>query len=331
MRKDVKRARLWLVNNLNQRVRKLNERKGTEREIEKNLRKSERFRSEIQHLKDVDIDEVSKFALCNKQDSTANNNLLELDQQALLRLANHEIVQKQVVKFRQSYAIPIDRLILLVRSLGLQYQKKKKKIMQMAAEDALNSVKVPATDIKIGEEKINLSTPQDIILKSKKPVTSTKRTSNTLSKKNVLAVEPEVQKISSDSSLTDQELPTLSLESSVYCRNANNDNILPEVISVHSASNSGLPINRDAHKKIPWPKLSVPQIDKKVGSMEIKQIHLDQCDAESIFLDHSNEIDDCTQNITDLHRDSFFLGGVDIPSENDDDEGGSVPLHSMSR
>ena len=66
MRKDVKRARLWLINNLNQRVKKLGGKKGNEKEVEKNKRKVEKLRSEIQFLKHIDLDEVSKFALCKR-------------------------------------------------------------------------------------------------------------------------------------------------------------------------------------------------------------------------------------------------------------------------
>lgn len=338
----MKRARLWLINNLNQRVKKLNERKGTEQEKVKNLLKSDRLRQEIQHLKDVDIDEVSKFALCNKQDSSSNISLLELEQQVMLKLANHEIVQKQVVKFRQSYTIPIDRLILLVRSLGLQYQKKKKKLL-LAAENNVNSEKhsiIETKEKRQSEEKI-VATQQNISSNSPKSIISTKRIPHVTSKKNIVDADSKLKKTSSsvmrhqhgDSPLVDEEMSSHSLESSSLAYgNEVTGNIVADDFCVSEISKKQLSTTKDGHKKITWPKLSTPQIDKKVGSMEIKQIHLDQYEAETIFLDSSSKIDNCNQSTNELPRDSFFLGGVDVPSENDDDgERSSALLNSISR
>ena len=139
MRKDVKRARLWLINDLNHRVKKLNKATAKERDIEKNQCKAEKLRGEIQILKHIDVDEVSKFALCNKQESpnqVIDGNGLDIAQKVILHLANHKFVQEQVKMFREIYAVPIDRLIILIRSLGLQYQKKKKKsLLNISVEE----------------------------------------------------------------------------------------------------------------------------------------------------------------------------------------------------
>lgn len=347
MRKDVKRARLWLINNLSQRVKKLNERKGTEIEIEKNLRKSERFRREIQQLKDVDVDEVSKFALCNNRELTTNNNLLELDQQVLLRLANHQIIKNQVAKFRQNYAIPVDRLILLVRSLGLQYQKKKKKKMDMAAEDAINCAEDFTTDNSIGkklstqpdislkqslktkvigEEQIEFSSKPNGNLKSKKSNIATNKAPNTTKKSNSLSMNSKSEEICEDLSMCDQDILSSTVKSSIYCGNENNDETVSENTSVHVSQTQFL-VNKDgAHRKTQWQKLLCPQINKKVGSMEIKQIRLDHCEAETIVPEQSPKIDDFSKNILDLPRDSFFLGGIDIPSNTGEDERGPASL-----
>ena len=66
MRKDVKRARLWLINNLNNKIKLLKKKKGSEKELEKNLAKIKKNQDEMQLLKKLDVDEISKFALCNQ-------------------------------------------------------------------------------------------------------------------------------------------------------------------------------------------------------------------------------------------------------------------------
>lgn len=73
---------------------------------------------------------MSKFALCSKVEANqvpAQLEKLEVDQRAMFRLAYHKFVQAKVTQFRSDYAIPVDRLILLIRGLGIRYQKKKAK------------------------------------------------------------------------------------------------------------------------------------------------------------------------------------------------------------
>lgn len=135
MRKDVKRARLWLINQLNQRVKRLGG-KNAQNDVHraKNTRKLERQREELMVLKKIDIDDVSKYSLCHLLETENLENRLEKldsDQRAMLKLATHKLVQNHVVKFREAHPIAIDKLILLIRSLGLKYQKKK----EMSTED----------------------------------------------------------------------------------------------------------------------------------------------------------------------------------------------------
>ena len=89
----------------------------------------------MQILKHIDVDEVSKFALCSKlvpSEVVRELEKLEADQRAMLRLAYHKLVQTRVTTFRTDHPVPIDQLILLIRALGLKYQKKKlaKKLTQ---------------------------------------------------------------------------------------------------------------------------------------------------------------------------------------------------------
>merc|ERR1712071_199216 len=126
MRKDVKRARLWLINQLNQRVKRLGG-KNAQNDVHraKNTRKLERQREDLM---------VSKNSLCHLLETENLENRLEKldsDQRAMLKLATHKLVQNHVVKFREAHPIAIDKLILLIRSLGLKYQKKK----EMSTED----------------------------------------------------------------------------------------------------------------------------------------------------------------------------------------------------
>ena len=90
----MKRARLWLINNLNNKIKLLKKKKGSEQELAKNLAKVKKNQEEMQLLKKLDIDEISKFALCNQQQEAGDEKYLadlEPQQRALLRIANHKV------------------------------------------------------------------------------------------------------------------------------------------------------------------------------------------------------------------------------------------------
>ena len=336
MRKDVKRARLWLINNLNQRVKKLGGKKGNEKEVEKNKRKVEKLRSEIQFLKHIDLDEVSKFALCNKQETQIQSNESELDlsQHAMLRLANHKFVQEQVTKFRQIYAVPMDRLILLIRSLGLQYQKKKRKLSletnneeDAKPEEQVEVVKSQKKQASSKQKKIKPSLePQETSvivsthLKNEEVSSSTSVSAfQDVSKESPKVVERIVSNITEVQSTEGQSFEEITHDTELKINTNEDIKTGTASSSANSVTKKTFKCKENVRQKIPWPKMSAPSIDKKIGSMEIRQLNLDKIEADTISLDDSKNISNNKHEINELPRDSFFVGGVDLPSDDDDD------------
>ena len=121
------------INNLNNKIKLLKKKKGSEKELEKNLARIKKNQDEMQLLKKLKVDEISKFALCNQQEVVDSKYLLTLEPQerVLLRIANHKFVQLHIKNFLANYSVSKDRLILLIRSLGLQYQKKKYQFLRL--------------------------------------------------------------------------------------------------------------------------------------------------------------------------------------------------------
>ncbi len=346
MRKDVKRARLWLINNLNQRVKKLSVKKGNEKELDKNKRKVEKLRSEIQLLKHIDLDEVSKFALCNKQEMLpqANQNELNMAQHVMVRLANHKFIQDQVQKFRQTYTVPMDRLILLIRSLGLQYQKKKRKLLLDGQVDEVvepEKVAGVATRLKkedfVKKQKARQPTASKPTVEPKEnSVTDpTKTESDEVISSSIAAIKDDLN----ESSTVEVERADILLQSSKEARinkkiSESTENRTCDRMTSSASSNSvtkTVKCKENTRQKIPWPKMSIPPIDKKIGSMEIKQLNLDKMEADTISLEKSNKISDNKSEINELPRDSFFLGGVDLPSDGDGDDLKNNPGYSEHR
>ena len=308
MRKDVKRARLWIINNLNQRAKKLCAKKGNEEETTKNTRKATRFRDEIQVLKHIDINEVSKFALCNQhEEKTLQKDIdtLETEQRALLRLATHPFIQNQVTKFRETHAVPMDRLVLLIRSLGLQYQKKKLK--KSATE--VNSTASPL------KEKKSLSQPKSTFVVSSAQTSTTKKKEGNAGApaKDVTTLIAPAKKV-----IEKQEKGKLPRNLSKEVAPKGEAAAVKEVRESTVTQDKAIPSvikQEKTHLKVMWPESRAPTIDKKIGTMEIKQLHLDKITTENISLADKIDRTSSPSVANEPPRDSFFIGGVDFPEE----------------
>lgn len=347
MRKDVKRARLWLINNLTHRVRKLKGKKTNE--LEKIQLKAEKLQNKICLLKQICVDEVSKFALCNKQDSPSlspTESELDLSQKLMLQLANHRLVQQQVQVFRQTYTGPMDRLILLVRSLGLHYQKKKtKKLMDCASSRNIQEeVKIASVTQKTScgkKKKISLqelegNSTSGCMLNFVCTVDSHSPPNlgtleETKSNKDVLSLPMKVP---------DNLMNPLNPSSDFQPLKGNFtkaiDNTKPEDLLRNDknflAANSNV-VKQPKSKgilaqKVSWPKFSVPSVNKQIGTMIIKQFHLENV-AESISFGETSIDHETSKKTNQTLRDSFFLGGVDPSSDEEDIKDNSIPVNAQ--
>lgn len=319
MRKDVKRARLWLINNLSHKAKKLSDKKSNQQEREKNLRKVERCHGEIQVLKRIEIDEVSKFALCRQLEEKAvqkEMEKLDTEQRAMLRLASHKFIQSQVTKFRETHPVPLDRLVLLIRSLGLQYQKKKLKEKSDLENPSQNSgdAEVPKKTCPTKKGSSSVPKPADTDVNSVDPVTTNDE-------------EPEKKSTSTES------------EESLTAHPVDNEGRSDAPRTLVTADGKALKTNQKVklrkggtshdfslekpRGKVAWPESKIV-IDKKIGTMEIKQLHLDKMPLENIDFS-SQPKSSHHSSIFELPKDSFFLGGVDPPSDHEDETFTSPP------
>ncbi|XP_064609542.1 serum response factor-binding protein 1-like [Liolophura sinensis] len=146
MRKTVKRTKVQLINKMVKRVRVLkNCTKGTEQAIAKKKRKAERMLKEIEVIKRLDPDKVSKYALATTTTFKDVENLPSASEtKAMTRYSNHKLMQDVVRKFREKHADwKALAAYLLSKNTGRRYKKKatKEKVSATAA----------ATNMKAGE------------------------------------------------------------------------------------------------------------------------------------------------------------------------------------
>ncbi|XP_015223243.2 serum response factor-binding protein 1 isoform X2 [Lepisosteus oculatus] len=102
MRRDVKKARVFIIRKLTRHVAKLKTKKGKAEDIERNLRRVERLIEEIHAMKALKPDEVTKAALqrnlifekvCKNPNSTTA-------ERATARIASHPLISKKIIDIK---------------------------------------------------------------------------------------------------------------------------------------------------------------------------------------------------------------------------------------
>ncbi|XP_023930090.1 serum response factor-binding protein 1-like isoform X2 [Lingula anatina] len=134
MRKTVKKARIQVINKLTRQIRKLKP-KGESGlpGREKSARRLERLKAEMEVIKGLNADKVSKYALASTTsfaDVCKQQNASEVGR-AMARLADNAVLQKAVKEFRSKHADwPSLAAYLLAKTTNRKFKKKKKKVKQ---------------------------------------------------------------------------------------------------------------------------------------------------------------------------------------------------------
>ncbi|XP_069137869.1 serum response factor-binding protein 1-like isoform X2 [Argopecten irradians] len=106
MRSTVKKAKIYTIRKLKNRLRQLKDRKGSPEEIAKDQRRLKRFKQELHVIRHLKKDLISKYALgctdtvhelCKKQ------NDVSVEIRALTRLAEHKLMQLSIKRFREEH------------------------------------------------------------------------------------------------------------------------------------------------------------------------------------------------------------------------------------
>lgn len=187
MRKVTIKAKIHIIRLLVKRIKSAKSKKvSNDDQKAQNERKANRYHSEINIIKHLKKDEISRFALLNKQsflpeinpdkDSDNLDNLLK--KRALIRLSNATVMKKSVEEFRRNYPTWEKDLPKVLKNLGKKQAKKeekkkkekrkdekaKKKSAKQPDEDSVNEPKEgesnEMSDIESGAE--DASDAQDI-------------------------------------------------------------------------------------------------------------------------------------------------------------------------
>ena len=166
MRKTTVKAKIHVIRKLVKHVKDIQKKKiQNDKQKEQNERKSSRLQSELNIIKHLKKDEISRFALTNKKkvlpeinpekDADRMENLLK--QRALVRLSNSSVLTKDVENFRKKYPTWEQELVKILKVLGKKQQKKdqiskkKKREEQKAKKKSEKVSKSDNSEAKLSE------------------------------------------------------------------------------------------------------------------------------------------------------------------------------------
>ncbi len=144
MRKTAIKAKIHVIRQLVRHAKSIKSKKVTKEEQKaQNQRKIDRFQSEVHIIKHLKRDDISKFALQNKQSFLPEINPLKdsermeelLRKRALVRLSNTSVMKKDIEGFRKKYPNWESELPKLLRILGQKQRQKAEKLKKKKKEE----------------------------------------------------------------------------------------------------------------------------------------------------------------------------------------------------
>ncbi len=300
MRKSVIKAKVHLIRDLLKQVKSLKNKKGTDDQKTKNNRKADRIVKELDFIKTVKKDIVSRFALeneganveINPEKVTADEMEELLKKRALARLSNQKVMKSAVNEFRSKYPNWRKELPAVLKVLGKKQQKKnekakkKKKQESKKPENAKNEVKTEDDEQNDSDQDDEEGAESEFVASLKQSLADTKEEQES---------ESESDNDNSEDSEEEEEKSEQELEAE------------PEVV-----------------------KAEPVKLSKREGQLEIKTINVKK-ERES---DSSDDEDDSSENDSKPEvptktdppqkaiKDSFFLGGGGgSDSDNEESEG----------
>uniref|UniRef100_A0A915KIY3 Serum response factor-binding protein 1 n=1 Tax=Romanomermis culicivorax TaxID=13658 RepID=A0A915KIY3_ROMCU len=141
LRRTIDQCRIRCTRKLLHQVGKFRNKKGNEQQTEKNKRKVDKLLAEVQEIKKIKADDVSKFALINTKTLPELMTNASAEKAALYKLALCNPLMNKVDNFRENYPKwPIEVPFILQR-LGLQYKTKKNVSKQIGGDEKSKMIK----------------------------------------------------------------------------------------------------------------------------------------------------------------------------------------------
>ncbi|XP_033127220.1 serum response factor-binding protein 1-like [Anneissia japonica] len=119
MRNVVKRVKVQVIRQLTRQIKKLRAKKGTKQQVKKNSRRVERLLAELESIKDLVADDISRQAFFGKLTFDIKSQEDDTLKRATARIIQHKIIQERVKLLREQG--------VLTTSLNLKDLERKKR------------------------------------------------------------------------------------------------------------------------------------------------------------------------------------------------------------
>ncbi|XP_071964492.1 uncharacterized protein [Antedon mediterranea] len=123
MRKLVKRVKVQVIRQMSRQVKQLRGKKGTEQQIGKNLRRVERLLEELECIKDLVADDISRQAFFGKLSFDIQSQEDDALKRATTKIVQHKIIQERVKSLREQGILTSN---LNLKELDRKKRRKKK-------------------------------------------------------------------------------------------------------------------------------------------------------------------------------------------------------------
>ncbi|XP_068215972.1 uncharacterized protein [Palaemon carinicauda] len=133
----IRKGKAHLANRLVRRSQELrNSKTDNDLKKNKNCRKADKLIEEIRMLRKFYDDDVTKYALLNTKTilEVSNDESATLEERALCRIATYKAVAPEIEKFRNQYPDWDKKVPQLLKTIGLQYRKKRLKKLDVRGE-----------------------------------------------------------------------------------------------------------------------------------------------------------------------------------------------------
>lgn len=335
MRGQIKKVKVHVIHKLTKQIKTLQSKsRGPDKAMVKNKRKAEKLIEEVQIIKDLKPDRISKYAIGHTSSfsEVCKEPRMSLETRALARLTDNKILQDSVREFRRDHEDWMSlAAFLMSRNSGRRIKKKSQ-----------NRVDKIITNVKAGEVlvksflKNRLEGDEDELEKVVN-LNAVKKKSDNSKQEPVECLAKPVLPV--DGKGSDMESDLSDEESDEYLEESDESDEMPQDFSVETHSESrtsdDLPDSTtksvDKNKKLRKNKTEKTQT-KKHSEMVIKKLNMEDLDSDSeiptesapTFLVADSESGSSkTKTKKSKKKDLFFVTSDDSGDEGEDEDEGS--------
>ncbi|XP_076627827.1 uncharacterized protein LOC143345015 [Colletes latitarsis] len=126
LRQHVRQARICVVNKLIREAKRLRTNRGSEKQLEKNKNKADKFLREVFALKRIKDDEISKFGIVNLEylQEILQNSQTEDESRAMTKVVSYKSLKEKIIEFKEKFPDYQEKISCAKKKRSVKKRKK---------------------------------------------------------------------------------------------------------------------------------------------------------------------------------------------------------------